>query len=224
MHSDPTIVALTEYAAGRLYGKARKDFESHLTDCTECTEAIKMYRLLERAVEHPSSERLAIFAVEPNQLPKAERSQLQNHLAQCPDCNLDIQTVTGAVTQTRASDNDIATPPATMQSRRAWAYGAIAATVLIALTLLVVSNGRGRADGSGSENAVVVEGVLSGTGVREAGRQLDVRHNQITAGAEYTFRSGESIALGNGVSVDEGAQVRFEIVPQDKNPADSDAS
>ena len=123
MDHQQASLLLSDLREGRLDHRMAADVEAHLAECQECREWSETYGLFsetleeeddDKAEDHPSSEEIARFAIEPETLADQDLSRIALHLRACKRCATELDTTREAVAASRVES--IAHPP----SPRAW--------------------------------------------------------------------------------------------------------
>ena len=196
---------LTALAAGELEEPLRSTVEAHAADCPDCRGWRQTHRAVKRAVaggadpsHHPSSAELAAWALDPEGPAAADLA----HLESCAGCREDLELGRRAVLEARAAAG--MEPPAAGRggSRRRRARLAIAAACVGAVLvggLLLRSPSPPRAAYRMSNETL--------TGSRLIAAESSIRADavEIAQGSNITFEAGDSIALGDGFVVANGA-------------------
>lgn len=158
--------------------------------------------------EHPSSERLALLAVEPARVPREESVALEEHAESCPACRRQLELTRAAIAHGRGERRVETSPrrraagPARWPQRLAWA------AALIAVLGVGFAAFRGDLGGWQRGGASRLSENVSGTRVVEVPDTL-LAATAIEDGGDVSFRAGRSVILGNGFSV--GSDVRLTV-------------
>jgi hypothetical protein len=90
MTHEEALALLGDHAQGRLQGERHAALAAHLEGCPVCRQWLEDWRLfgaaLPAATAHPDSERLALWAADPDRLDPAAWAEVESHLALCRDC------------------------------------------------------------------------------------------------------------------------------------------
>ncbi len=227
---------LPELVNGELSKETHSRVERHVARCETCDEWVATHRLLaavERSAlrDHPTSEQLATYLVDPSGQEASEKSRIEGHLAECSSCSREVDLCTEALaveTPPAAGDLRMGSVTAKAQwtggrpaSGPAWSTrpfrALLAASVLLALLVAGFSllGGEHRAI---PHRQSVTRATLTGERTFEAEHAIAANALRIDSGAKITLRAGV-VALGNGFRVDPDAELVIEATgPSAKKP------
>lgn len=209
---------LSEYADGSLGQRMHEEVEAHVARCDRCGEWLETYRLLQASLggeggEHPSAEELARCAL----TDQAGGDDLQEHLGGCDDCRREIALTRSAVANARdESSSELATT-----LRNPWWRPKVNALVAAAAAVLVVAVALprflSRHGGGIFDRAALADEFMTGNHVITAADSITAVRTEVVNGADLTLRAGKVVELGDGFSVDSGANFKIEITGDWKN-------
>jgi hypothetical protein len=114
MSHNEAVILLTDYVAGRLAAEEHGEVQAHLETCGECTGLVATVLVLKNRLpeedsdrtpsqEHPKSDDLVDFALDPDSLPESQQRDIAGHLARCAVCTDDVEAVKRTEAATAAS-------------------------------------------------------------------------------------------------------------------------
>lgn len=101
---------LADYRDGRLAPETEAAVDRHVKDCADCAAWLETLGLLARAGRrdesspgHPSSDRIATFAVQPEAMDRADLALVAEHARGCSSCRQELETTRRAVGEARGA-------------------------------------------------------------------------------------------------------------------------
>lgn len=211
---------LADFGCGSLRGSEHEEVKAHVESCPDCRQWVEAYQDLaaavgspsEVALKHPESDELARYAVDRAGHTGEEQARLAHHLGECIACRQDIELVESAVTRSREATGK--SSGRARVPRFGWGEGrfrrfALAATILLAIVTSAVFLLSPR--GSSSRDIEISSQSLGGEKLVETDGTITATAVAIEAESAVDFRAGESVVLGNGFSVADGAFFSVEI-------------
>lgn len=182
----------------------------HVARCPECQDWCEAFAVLDSdlrasADRHPSADSIARYVIAPETLDEEKRQSLHSHLASCDLCREDEALVAEGVDGKPLGYEAQGVAMRLLTSRPLQ----IAASLLLLVGVLASPLFR---ESSGQPAAQMqVDGqLLEGQRVIEAGVRVEVTDTAVALGSDIVFRAGDTVALGNGFSIAEGASFSVE--------------
>jgi len=129
MKHDQAERLLADYADASLPNELSSELEDHIKSCVTCTEWLVWYRELKSALIHPSSADLAQLAARPDDLGIEQRSRIEAHVSQCPEC-ADLVSRSRSALDTSETDTSETATPIRRSQRLRWALPLAAGLLL----------------------------------------------------------------------------------------------
>jgi hypothetical protein len=216
----PSYEHLEELADRNTSGLPAERVRRHVESCRECRTWVDTYRLVaaatgspvDRGADHPSSKRLADYAVDPGRLGDSERERVNEHLESCRPCRESARLAAEAVSAARW---ERASPVPLAETRPLAAHFALAASLVLLVGLAWVL--RPEPVSTVGTEVVAAEELshesLSGSHLIEATGSITADWVTLETGSDVTFRAGEVVVLSDGFAVGSGASFQVEIGP-----------
>lgn len=207
------VEAQTTKSLGELPEDELTELREHVASCDECRGWEQDYRLfaeaVESTVEHLPAELLARQAVEPQTLTATERADVAGHLKVCTDCRRDLALTSEALS---ASEDDSMAQNSSQRRTTATTVSwrlAVAASLILAIALgFRMITPQAVED---REERVLFAATLGGTQSVDSSGSITAQATKIESGSDVRFRAAESVALGEGFSIESGANFQIEI-------------
>lgn len=202
-HPDDLLLRFME---NDLSPSRKESVAEHLEICPSCRDWCETFRALdsdprsELAGYHPSADSIARYVIAPGSLHGERRRSLSSHLARCEQCRGEADVIAEGVSNQLASYE----PAPTMRGLAASRPLQIAASLLLLVGLLASPLFRKSSEEPAAQTQVDGK-LLEGQQVIEAGVRVEVTDTTIALGSDVVFRAGDTVALGNGFSIAEGA-------------------
>lgn len=210
MNHDLEPSLLVHYVDGTLQGSDLIVVEAHLATCRDCSGWVESYRALEGAMrpqDHPTSLEIAQLAVDPTKIDSEESQHTLSHLVACRSCRQEFDLTREALAAGRALAEDERSRPqmfsALLRHPRRVAIAAGLLVGVLAVGFLLVDSGR--------RDRSFTSGTIRGQEVIEAVDQLVIDNVEVANGGQLVARAKQSVALGDGFSVDSGGSLTIEV-------------
>lgn len=206
---------LTRFLDGDLDRSQRLEVEQHLGTCDECREWVAAYRLLSESLggdsqpltttkvgaHHLESDELCAYALAAHTLSEPVREKCLRHLDSCPECWYEIDLVRTAAATAEDAEPGRMRPQIVGNPSQGVSFSAVAwaAGLFLAVGALIVVGGIGT---PGSRQ--LTDSTLTGHTVVKARDSILVQKTRVEPGAELTLRTGNTVAFGDGFSIDSG--------------------
>ncbi len=179
---------------------------THVESCTECQDWSHTYQFIAEVLseEHPSSDRIAHFAMYPSSLSTEDASSIENHCTNCESCRDQLEVTRGAFEAT------FSTSQPRLLNRTYFYRAALAAVLLLAVTLTWVTRSPMISPDTLASRALVGN-QFNGTHLIESEGGLTATGVTVESGGDVTFRAGDSVVLGDGFSIAANADFRIEL-------------
>lgn len=205
MTHDDAKVLLEQFVDGELNAVTSEEVEGHAHDCAECTEWIATYSTIKaglRAAAHPQADMLAAYALEPSDLSRDVRSEVESHLNGCRDCRGDYRSSRRALEKARPSAPSDRISPLNVVRNAGWrpAVGLAAAAVLAVALVVTIAPDR-------EPDNRVADLKVEGSQIIEGAERLVATNVEVQQSARLDLRADKSIVLGEGFSVKRGASL-----------------
>jgi hypothetical protein len=214
---------LSDHVLGELPDDTDRVVRDHLASCRECREWTHTVRLAastraesrpQGAGGHPTGEELAAYVVGEPALEFERWQAVERHLEACSLCTEEVSLCEEALAAgdpARPWEPERGEPAAHPSGRSPARRGAIAAAAALALLvagLLALDRG-----GDPDRGQSLAGDRLTGRRVIEVSGALAANRLRIEPGAHITLRA-ESVALGDGFSVDQDAELVIDGTPR----------
>lgn len=200
---------LSDYLTGRLCSGERSEVEEHLTECTECRDQASVYMLFAESLilegssgeGHPTSHKLAAWAVDPMSQPDS----IEEHLGECSSCKHEAELSRQALAAVGAEPTTDRSSPGVFVAKHQGGL-ALAASLAVLVAAFLWASGR-ETELPGHRTAT---GSVSGSRIITAADSILVIDMEIESGGEVVFRAGEAITFGEDFVVGSGATLLVE--------------
>ena len=184
----------------------RTQTAAHAEDCSRCRSWLTTYQGIEEALrvprEHPTSEILAAYAVEPADLAEDAQSEIRSHLARCASCAADYRVTRQALAASRPDEENWipnAAERVTPRRMQPWAEAGLLAAVLL-LALVVVGP-------ESEQSPTLSDSVIRGQQVVESDQRLLASNVQLAESSNLQLKATQGVVLREGFSVEKGARL-----------------
>ena len=222
---------LPDFVGGRCDQLTRNNLASHIETCPDCRAWVETHDFLANALgglprsEHPSSEVLALYALQTEEFNGPDNSANGRHIEGCAVCRRDIEMVQSAVLEARP-DTDRARRSTYGTPVHTWWRIAAAACVASVVLWSVISTESRHPDRFGSQPSEISasfagsevtapifqdeelsEMEIEGVNVIEADGRLTLSQVKIRDGAVVTIIAGNGVAFADGFHVESQARL-----------------
>lgn len=203
-HPDDLLLQFMEHD---LTPSQEESVAGHVENCPSCRAWCETFGALVSnpssalADRHPSADSIARHVIAPESLDEERRQLLSSHLARCEPCREEAALVAEGVKNELASYE---TPAPAMRRLMASRAVQLAASLLLLVGLLASPLFRPTSEEPAAQMQIDGQ-LLEGERIIEAGVSVEVTDTEIALGSDVVFRAGDTVALGNGFSVAEGA-------------------
>ncbi len=205
---------LVDLSEGTLKRSLRRETEAHVSECGECQDWLATRKLLNSEClmrpTHPSSEQIALVALEPSSLSPEARGKLENHLDECKACRQEQKLTREALEKAKQPmDSDWST---SNQSaiRGAFQRNPVLVRVAALLAVLVGTGLLIRWEQLTEYETRISNLQIEGTKTIEVEGRLLASNVEVDRDSRLVLRAGDTVMLGEGFSVGNGASLVIE--------------
>ena len=209
-------VRLERLVRGELDAERERQARNHLEECEDCrrwTETLEHFATAlageGRGFDHPSSEQLARYLVDPELLTPVERQHLDAHVPSCLPCRKLARLTTQALDEAREPETEPRSRPVGWSARLGLA---LAAGLVVTLGLSwVLRTPSETTPGPTAQVRFLSNESLRGSRYIAAGNELFADSVIIESDGEVILRAGNSVVISDGFSVSEGGSLSVEL-------------